>query len=279
MAHSWYEYQAGDDVALHPFKARRSPNYTGPKPPVRAPRARDEHDKKYSWLKSPRYDDEPMEVGPLARMLVAYVSGHARVKELVDAVLKQLKVGPEALFSTLGRVAARGIETQVLAEKMDEWVDALAANMGSGELRIHDNSKWDPSTWPAEAIGRRIARSAARRARPLGAHSQRHASATISAWCRAPGTPARATRKDGAVHTRRRCSARRSPIPSGRSRFSGPCIRSIRAWPAACTSSTRSGARVGAREGGMTTPHRRGCVRGHRAASTCGRRRCASRTG
>ena len=65
-----------------------------------------------------------MEVGPLSRMLVAYASGHPRVKELVDAVLKKLSVGPEALFSTLGRVAARGIETQVLAEKMDDWVDA-----------------------------------------------------------------------------------------------------------------------------------------------------------
>ena len=71
-----------------------------------------------------------MEVGPLARMLVAYVSGHARVKELVGTVLKTLGVGPEALFSTLGRVAARGIETQVLAERMDTWVDGLAANMG-----------------------------------------------------------------------------------------------------------------------------------------------------
>jgi [NiFe] hydrogenase large subunit/hydrogenase large subunit len=94
-----------------------------------------------------------MEVGPLARMLVAFVSGHARVKELVGAVLKQLNVGPEALFSTLGRVAARGIETQVVAEKMESWVDALAANMGSGELRIHDNSKWSPDTWPGDAMG------------------------------------------------------------------------------------------------------------------------------
>ena len=68
-------------------------------------------------------------------------------------MLKKLGVGPEALFSTLGRVAARGIETQVLAEKMDDWVDALAANMGRGDLRIHDNSKWDPSTWPADATG------------------------------------------------------------------------------------------------------------------------------
>ena len=151
VSHSWYDYQGGDDVALHPSRGETQPNYTGPTPPYEllgTPQA-----KKYSWLKSPRYDGEPMEVGPLARMLVAYGSGHARVKELVGAVLKQLNVGPEALFSTLGRVAARGTETQVIAEKMDAWVDALAANMGSGELRIHDNSKWDPSTWPADAMG------------------------------------------------------------------------------------------------------------------------------
>ena len=151
VSHSWYEYQAGDDVALHPYRGETQPNYTGPKPPYEL--LGTDTNKKYSWLKSPRYDGEPMEVGPLARMLVAYVSGHARVKELVGAVLKQLGVGPEALFSTLGRVAARGIETQVIAEKMDAWVDALAVNMGSGELRIHDNSKWDPSTWPADAMG------------------------------------------------------------------------------------------------------------------------------
>lgn len=151
VSHSWYEYQGGDDVALHPSRGETSPQYTGPPPPYEL--LGTDKNKKYSWLKSPRYDGEPMEVGPLARMLVAYVSGHARVKELVGSVLKQLNVGPEALFSTLGRVAARGIETQVLAEKMDAWVDLLAANMGSGELRIHDNSKWEPSTWPADALG------------------------------------------------------------------------------------------------------------------------------
>ena len=149
ITHSWYQYQRGDDTPLHPFQGETNPNFTGPNPPFE----RLDTDKKYSWLKSPRYGDEPMEVGPLARMLVAYVSGHARVKELVGAALSRLKVGPEALFSTLGRVAARGIETQVLAEKMGDWVDQLAANMGSGELRIHDNSKWDPSSWPADASG------------------------------------------------------------------------------------------------------------------------------
>jgi hydrogenase large subunit len=153
VAHSWYQYQGGDGVALHPFQGETSPNYTGPTPPYELLGLDANTDKKYSWLKSPRYDGEPMEVGPLARTLVSFASGHARVKELVGAVLKQLGVGPEALFSTLGRVAARAIETQVLAEKMESWVDALAANMGSGELRIHDNSKWEPSSWPADAMG------------------------------------------------------------------------------------------------------------------------------
>ena len=149
ITHSWYQYERGDEGSLHPFQGETTPNFTGPNPPF-------EHldiENKYSWLKSPRYADEPMEVGPLARMLVAYVSGHARVKELVGTVLANLKVGPEALFSTLGRVAARGIETLLLAEKMEHWVDQLAANMGSGELRIHDNSKWEPSSWPADASG------------------------------------------------------------------------------------------------------------------------------
>ena len=149
VTHSWYQYERGDGVGLHPFEGETKPNYTGPQPPYE----RLHTDGKYSWLKSPRYDGEPMEVGPLARMLVAYARGHARVRELVGAVLAKLGIGPEALFSTLGRVAARGIETQVLVEKLDDWLDALADNMGRGELAIHDNSKWDPSSWPDDATG------------------------------------------------------------------------------------------------------------------------------
>lgn len=150
VKHSWYNYTVGDNVSLPPFKGETNPNYTGPKPPYE----RLHTDAKYSWLKSPRYANEPMEVGPLSRMLVAYVHGRpARVKELVDNTLKALGVGPAALFSTLGRIAARAIETQVLAEKMDDWVNGLAQNMARGDLRICDNSKWEPSSWPAECWG------------------------------------------------------------------------------------------------------------------------------
>lgn len=149
ITHSWYDYTVGDDVALHPSEGETNPNYTGPKPPYE----RLDLQAKYSWLKSPRYDGVPMEVGPLARMLVSYARGHEAVTPQVNAALEHLQVGPEALFSTLGRVAARGIETQVLVDKIGDWVEELAANMGKGELRIHDNSKWEPSTWPTDAMG------------------------------------------------------------------------------------------------------------------------------
>ncbi|MCA9675474.1 MAG: nickel-dependent hydrogenase large subunit [Kofleriaceae bacterium] len=149
IKHSWYKYDGGDDQGLHPAVGETHPTYTGPKPPYDLL----DTSAKYSWLKSPRYDGQPMEVGPLARMLVAYVSGHERVKELVGGALGALGVGPEALFSTLGRVAARGIETQVLVEKISDWVDELADNMGRGDLRIHDSDRWDPSSWPKDSSG------------------------------------------------------------------------------------------------------------------------------
>jgi hydrogenase large subunit len=149
VKHSWYTYRDGDDAALHPSKGETTPSYTGPTPPF----DRLDTDAKYSWLKSPRYDDLAMEVGPLARFLVAYAAGHAQVKELVDGALAKLDVPITALFSTLGRVAARGLETALLVDKIGDWVDELAANMGHGDLRIHDNDHWDPATWPTWASG------------------------------------------------------------------------------------------------------------------------------
>lgn len=149
VTHSWYEYSGGDVKAKHPWEGETNYKYTGPKPPYEFL----ETDKKYSWLKSPRYEDTPMEVGPLARMLVAYASGHERIKAVVGLVLGKLGVGAEALFSTLGRTAARGIETLVTAEMLPVWIDELAANMKKGDLKIHANEKWEPSTWPKETQG------------------------------------------------------------------------------------------------------------------------------
>lgn len=149
VAHSWYDYADGDDAALNPFKGETRPHYTGPKPPYE----RLDGSQKYSWVKSPRYDGQPMEVGPLARTLVAYARGQPRIKQLVDKVLTTLNVGPEALFSTLGRVAARAIEAEFLVESMNIWIQGLADNMGRRDYRIQDESRWDPKTWPSFCFG------------------------------------------------------------------------------------------------------------------------------
>ena len=149
VTHSWYEYSGSDGDSLAPFDGETKPNFTGPEPPYDFL----DTDGKYSWLKSPRYDDRPVEVGPLARMLVAYVSGHERVVAVVNSVLETLGVGPEVLFSTLGRTAARAVETLVLAEHSLTVLDQLEANIGSGDWAVHEGSKWDPDTWPDTARG------------------------------------------------------------------------------------------------------------------------------
>ncbi|MBN1372344.1 MAG: nickel-dependent hydrogenase large subunit [Anaerolineaceae bacterium] len=148
VKHSWFTY-ADESKGLHPSVGETTPNYTGPNPPYEFLNTED----KYSWLKAPRYGEESMEVGPLARMLIAYASGHERVQYWVDAVLTKLNVPATALFSTLGRVAARCVETVVLAEQLAPWTMELAENIGKGDLRIHENEHWHPSTWPAEAMG------------------------------------------------------------------------------------------------------------------------------
>ena len=148
VTHSWFSYK-DESKGIHPGQGETTPNYTGPMPPYEFLNT----DEKYSWLKAPRLNDQSMEVGPLARMLIAYVSGQERVKFWVDAVLKQLNAPATALFSTLGRTAARCVETLVLAEQLEPWTRELAANIGKGDLAIHENAHWDPSTWPAEAMG------------------------------------------------------------------------------------------------------------------------------
>jgi Ni,Fe-hydrogenase I large subunit len=146
---SWYQYSGGDDVGLHPWEGETTPKYTGPEPPWEYLQ---DHDK-YTWMKAPRYEGRAMQVGPLARMLVAYGAGHADVQELVNEVLGRLGVGPAALFSTLGRTAARGIETVLLARRMEYWYDSLVERIRNGDTQTFVGDKWDPGSWPASARG------------------------------------------------------------------------------------------------------------------------------
>jgi hydrogenase large subunit len=145
---SWYEYaEAG--AALHPWKGETRPKYTGPQPPW----SYLQDQQKYSWMKAPRYEGKPMQVGPLARMLVAYAAKHPDVQEMVNATLGTLKVPATALFSTLGRTAARGIETVLIARRMQHWFDQLVDRIKNGDTTTFTKDKWEPSSWPATAEG------------------------------------------------------------------------------------------------------------------------------
>ncbi|MBR0965593.1 nickel-dependent hydrogenase large subunit [Bradyrhizobium diazoefficiens] len=149
VAHSWYSYSAGKQVGLHPYDGETKLDYTGPKPPYEQL----DVDQSYSWIKSPRWKGLPVEVGPLARVLILYASGEVRTRGLVDHSLGRLGLPISALFSTLGRVAARTIETKLIADMMPGMYDALMANIARGDLRTFDDVLFDPTTWPKKTRG------------------------------------------------------------------------------------------------------------------------------
>jgi hydrogenase large subunit len=150
ISHSWYRHDgAADDAGLHPWDGQTNLNYTGPKPPY-------DHldtDSKYSWLKTPRWKDHPMEVGPLARLLVGFASGSTDIQEVVTEALGRLDAPVTALFSTLGRTAARGLETRLIAHWAKDFCRELVTNIKNGDTRTFNGDRWEPETWPAEARG------------------------------------------------------------------------------------------------------------------------------
>jgi hydrogenase large subunit len=149
VAHSWYDYSGGKQEGLHPYKGETELNYDGPAPPYEQL----DVEKSYSWLKSPRWKGHVMEVGPLARVLMLYASGHEQTRELVDYTLSTLQVPVDALFSTLGRTAARTLETKVIADSLQTWHENLIANIKSGDTRTFNEVLWEPSSWPDKAEG------------------------------------------------------------------------------------------------------------------------------
>jgi len=149
ISHSWYKYAGGDATGLHPFAGETEFDYTGPMPPYEQLNV----EGKYSWLKTPRWKDNAMEVGPLARLLVSYAKGSTEVKDVVNEALGKLGVPVTALFSTLGRTAARGLETRLIVHWMQGFFDDLMTQIKVGELSTFTRDKWEPSTWPATAEG------------------------------------------------------------------------------------------------------------------------------
>jgi len=154
VTHSWYK-QGDETKGLHPFDGVTEPNFELGKGTKGTRLAVDNFDEsaKYSWVKSPRWKGHPVEVGPLARYIVGYARGNAEIKEQVDMVLKTLDVPITALFSTLGRTAARGLEASWAAHKMKYFYNQLMTNLKAGDLTTANIDKWEPSSWPAEAKG------------------------------------------------------------------------------------------------------------------------------
>jgi len=149
VSSSWYDYSAGKDTPLHPYDGETTPHYTGP-----AANASYNLDfnGSYSWVKSPRWRGKAVEVGPLSHVLMLYASGHEKTQNLVNSTLSQLKLPVEALFSTMGRTAARTLEAKLLADEMDVWFTQLQANFAAGDVKMFNEAKFDPATWGTEPL-------------------------------------------------------------------------------------------------------------------------------
>lgn len=152
--HSWYKY-ADESKGLHPWDGVTEPNYDlGPNAKgTRTNIEQVDENAKYSWIKAPRWRGHAMEVGPLARYVIGYAKGMPEFKEPVEMVLNKLDIPVSALFSTLGRTAARGLEASWAAHKMRYFQDKLVANIKAGDLATANVEKWDPSSWPKQASG------------------------------------------------------------------------------------------------------------------------------
>ena len=134
IAHAWYD----GDWSRHPYEEDTVPKFTG-----------FADDGKYSWVKSPRFQGKPMQVGPLAQMLVGYAAGDPRIKKLVDdslataSSLAGTKLGPQVLHSTLGRHLARAVRATLLADLSLQHWQLLADNVAKGDTAI-----FNPPTFP-----------------------------------------------------------------------------------------------------------------------------------
>lgn len=152
--HSWYRYpDAGK--GLHPWEGITEQAFELSKGSV-GDKTKFEWlgaDGKYSWIKSPRWKGHMMEVGPLSRLVMGVAKNVPHIKEPAMALLEELNAPLEAVFSTLGRHAARALECRWAAQKMVQYVDDLTVNIRAGDECAANMEKWEPSTWPKEARG------------------------------------------------------------------------------------------------------------------------------
>jgi quinone-reactive Ni/Fe-hydrogenase large subunit len=157
VSHAWYKK---DSKPRHPYEGKTEPHYTG------LNKKKDglaylKTDEKYSWIKSPIYDDKRVEVGPLARIVVGLAAKDKNITKYATEFLtklgNKLNIGKPApvnvIFSTVGRTAARAIETEYMADVMMDWVDELAKNVASGDLSTWTEFDFDEVSKNAKGYG------------------------------------------------------------------------------------------------------------------------------
>ena len=138
LTHAWYS----GDGAQQPWKGTTDPNYTN-----------FQDGGKYTWVKAPRYDGQPMQVGPLSNVLVGYASGHPLTRKWTDAAFSQIssvngvKVTPDALQSTMGRYLARAIRSAMLSDLALQHWQLLTDNILKG-----DETTYNPPQFPQHEI-------------------------------------------------------------------------------------------------------------------------------
>jgi hydrogenase large subunit len=154
VPHSWYKYP-DETKGLHPWDGITEPNFKLGKNTKGTKTHIEELDEggKYSWIKAPRWRGHAMEVGPLARYIIGYAQNNPEFKEPTEKLLRDLDLPVEALFSSLGRTAARGLEASWAAHKMKYFYNKLIRNIKSGDLATANTQKWEPETWAKEAKG------------------------------------------------------------------------------------------------------------------------------
>jgi hydrogenase large subunit len=123
VTHSWYDYSGGKRQGLHPHGRDDAGTTPGPSRPTSS----STWPASYSWLKSPRWRGKPMEVGPLARMLMLYAGPRAHVKALADGRCASSGSAADGAVLHAGPHAARTLESKLFADQMMGWLDQLVA--------------------------------------------------------------------------------------------------------------------------------------------------------
>nr|CAA37134.1 unnamed protein product [Azotobacter chroococcum] len=161
VSHSWYRY-ADETKGLHPWDGVTEPKFElGPNTKGTRTNIKElDEAHKYSWIKARAWRGHAMEVGPLARYIIAYRSGREYVKEQVDRSLAAFNqstglnlASSSSALSTLGRTSARALECELAVDSMlDDW-QALVGNIKAGDRATANVEKWGPEHWPKEAKG------------------------------------------------------------------------------------------------------------------------------